>query len=219
MPLRSERDNRVRLTVFGATGGVGTQLVGQALDSGHAVTAFVREPATLARSDELVVIVGRLDDYAAVEGAIDGADVILSALGARRNTPDQVTVFSTAMANITRAMQKTGVKRLVAISGAGVIVPGDTVTLSRRLVRFLLRRLAAHIATAKEREYEIVSATDLDWTLVRPPRIVPGPATGRYRVFAGRVPSPRISQGDVAHFMLRCVGSHEWVRKAPILGY
>lgn len=208
----------MHLTIFGGTGGVGSRLVAQALDDGHGVTAFVRDPGGLSRP-EATVVAGQLDDYGAVEQAIAGADAVLSCLGARRNTPDQVAVFGTAMQNITRAMKQHGVTRLVAISGAGVIVPGETVALSRRVVRFFLKRLAGHLAAAKEREYEIVAATDLDWTLVRPPRIVPGPATGRYRVFPDRVPSPRISQGDVAHFMLHCTVTDEWVRQAPIPGY
>lgn len=209
----------MKLTIFGGTGGVGSQLIPLALDAGHDVTAFARNPANLPRHDELSVVEGQLDDAAAVARAIGGADAVLSALGARSNTPDQIEVFGTAMENITAAMKEHGVRRLVAISGAGVLTPDDHVTMGRRFVRFLLKLMAKHVALAKEREYEIVTATDLDWVLVRPPRIVPGPATGTYRVFADRVPSPKISQGDVADLMLKCAAADEWVHRAPIPGY
>ena len=209
----------MKLTIFGCTGNVGSHLIPLALDLGHDVTAFVRDPANLVRRDELSVVEGQLDDAAAVARAIEGADAVLSALGARSNTPEQVKIFGTAMENITAAMKEHGVTRLVAISGAGVLTPDDHVTTGRRFVRFLLGLMAKHVALAKEREYEIITATDLEWVLVRPPRIIPGPVTGTYRVFPDRVPSPKISRGDVAHLMLACATEDEWVRRAPIPGY
>ena len=209
----------MKLTIFGGTGGVGRRLIPMALDAGHTVTAYARNPANLPRAGELTVVEGELDDEAAIEGAVEGADAVLSALGARSNTPDQPEIFAAAAGRITAAMERAGVRRLVAISGAGVIAPGDHVTLGRRAIGFILGLVAKHVAEAKEREYEVITATDLEWVLVRPPRIVEGEATGTYRVLPDRVPSSKISQGDVAHLMLACVEGDAWVRKAPIPGY
>ncbi len=209
----------MKLTIFGGTGGVGSRLVPLALDAGHDVTAFARNPDGLPRRDELTVVEGELHDAAAVARAIEGADAVLSTLGARSNTPDQVEIFGTAMENVTAAMEQHGVRRLVAISGAGVLTPDDHVTMGRRFIGFLLKLMRKYTALAKQREYEVITATDLDWVIVRPPRILPGEATGEYRVLPDRVPSPKISQGDVAHFMLACTSDDEWVRKAPIPGY
>lgn len=100
-----------------------------------------------------------------------------------------------------------------------MLLPEDQVTLGRRLVRALVLLFTKYVAMAKEREAEIVRKSDLDWVLVRPPRIVPGAATGKYRVFPDRVPSPKISQGDVADLMLKCATDNQWVRRAPIPGY
>lgn len=194
-------------------------MIAQALDAGHEVTAFVRSADKLARRGELTAIEGQIDDADGVAKAIEGADAVVSALGARSNTPDQVEVFGTAMKNITAAMAAHGVRRLVAISGAVVVVtPEDRMTVGRRLMRFVLVGLRRHMALAKAREYEIITATDLEWVIVRPPQIVAGPATGAYRVFPDRVPSPKISQGDVADFMLKCAAEDAWVRQAPIPG-
>lgn len=209
----------MNLTVFGATGGVGRVLVSMALEAGHRVTAFVRDPRALAPREGLVVIEGALHDAAAVHRAVAGADAVLSTLGARSNTPEQVELFATALTNITQAMQSQGVRRLVSISGAAVLLPGDHVTWGRRAVRALLMLFSRYVGLAKEREAAVICATDLEWVLVRPPRIVPGPATGTYRVLPDRVPSASISQGDVAHLMLACARGDTWVRRAPILGY
>lgn len=210
----------MKLTIFGGTGAVGGHVIEQALDMGHEVTAFVRSPEKLERREELTVIQGQLDDADEIARAIAGADAIVSTLGTRVNAPDQVEIFGQAMENITAGMAEHGVRRLVAISGAIVVLtPEDHMTLSRRLVRLILTSLRPHVARAKEREYEVISATDLDWVIVRPPRILPGPATGTYRVFGGRPPGQTISQGDVADLILTCVREDTWVHKAPIPGY
>ncbi len=209
----------MRLTIFGGTGGVGSHLVPMALEAGHTVTAYARNVSTLPKHAALRCVQGELSDAASVAGAIAGADAVLSTLGARQNTPDQVELFTNALANITRAMREHGVKRLVSISGAGVLMPGDHITFGRRFVRELLLLVAKHVALAKQREAEVIVASELDWVLVRPPRILPGSATGKYRVFPDRVPSPKISQGDVADLMLKCATDSEWVRRAPVPGY
>ena len=209
----------MKLAIFGGTGGVGSRLVPMALEAGHSVTAFARNPATLPKHPALNAVQGELGDFAAVSAAIAGKDAVLCTLGARTNTPDQVVAFGTALENITRAMSAHGVKRLVSISGAGVLLPEDQVTFGRRLVRSILMLATKHVALSKEREAEIIRASGLDWVLVRPPRIVAGAATGKYRVFPDRVPSSKISQGDVAHLILQCATGDEWVRRAPIPGY
>ena len=209
----------MKLTILGGTGGVGRHLVTMAIDAGHEVTAFARNPHKLPGTDQIRVVEGELSDRSGLRAAIEGADAVLSAIGARSNTPDQVEVFSTAMKTLVEVMEELGVRRLVAISGAGVILPDDHVTLGRRFVRLMLRLFAKHVAAAKEEEYRVIEASRLDWVLVRPPRIVRGPATGEYRVLPDRVPSPKISQGDVAHLMLECLGDDQWVRRGPIPGY
>lgn len=209
----------MNVTILGGTGGVGRRLVTQALEAGHAVTAYARNPDKLPSVDQLSVVEGELDDLARMAQAFEGADAVLSALGARTNTPEQVEIFETATRNIIAGMQQHGVHRLIAISGAGVITPEDHLDLPRKFVGLLLKLFAKHVARAKEREYELIRDSDLDWTLVRPPRIVEGERTGTYRVLPDRVPSPKISQGDVADLMLRCLSSSEWSRRAPIPGY
>ena len=210
----------MRLVIFGGTGGVGRQVVLQALEAGQEGTAFARSPEKLTPHPRLTVVKGQLGDADGVSKVMEGADAVISALGARVNTADQVEVFGAAMQKITAAMKTHGVARLVAISGAMVVVtPEDHMTVRRRVVSFLLRSMQKHLARAKEREYEIITATGLDWVIVRPPRIVEGPARGDYRVLADRAPSSSISQGDVADFMLKCVSEDRWVGKAPIPGY
>ena len=209
----------MRLVVFGGTGGVGSRVVAQALDAGHEVVVYTRSPTRVAARAGLTVIEGELGDAPSIARTIEGADAVISALGSMANTPDQVEIFGQAMTHITSAMAAHGVDRLVAISGAIVVLtPEDEMTLSRWLMGHVLRSMKRHVAAAKQREYAVITATDLNWVVVRPTRVVPGPATGSYGASPGRAPGAKIAQGDVADFMLKCTVGDEWVRRAPVVG-
>ena len=73
----------MKLTIFAATGGIGRQALGQAVAAGHDVTAVVRNPGTLSGEVRIVTADLAAPDPAALERALQGADAVLSGLGAR----------------------------------------------------------------------------------------------------------------------------------------
>ena len=109
----------MNVAVFGATGGTGRELVKQALERGHAVTAFVRDGAPLAGAgDGLTVMTGDIHDVAAVERCVQGQDAVLCALGSRHLK--KTMIHATCTATIIDGMKRTGVKRLIVVSAMGV---------------------------------------------------------------------------------------------------
>ena len=207
----------MRLTVFGATGGTGRQVVQQALSAGHEVTAVVRDAHGLARSNERpAVVVADVVDPSAIESAIKDSDAVISALGPRRGGPS--TICSAAAVSIVTAMRAVDVTRLVAISAAPVAPndPGDQL-LYRLVLRPVLRRvLAATYADLAVMERTIMDS-GLDWTIVRPPRLTDRPHTGKYRVAHGHnVPGgASISRADLADALLAALADERAVR-APL---
>src|SRR6202453_362417 len=123
----------MRITVFGATGGIGREVVGQALAAGHHVRAVVRNPARLSvsASENLIVVTADVTDPAAIAPALDGADAGVSALGPRRG--DSKTICADGAGGILGAMAKTGVRRLVAVSASGLFREGGDAPASRHL--------------------------------------------------------------------------------------
>lgn len=211
----------MRLTVFGATGGIGGHVVRQALDAGHDVTAVVRDPARLAVShpDLTVVTVAGLTDPEPLRPALDGRDAAISGVGPRSRKDGPVA--STATRGILRAMDASGVRRFVAVSAVPVgPVPVDEAFLNRRLllplVSALLRDTYADL-TAMEEEIRRSAA---DWTVVRPPRLTNRPPTGGYRMrVGGNVPRAyAISRADTAHAMLAVLDDPATVKQAVGVG-
>jgi uncharacterized protein YbjT (DUF2867 family) len=206
----------VKLTVFGASGGIGGLIVRQALDAGHDVTAVVRTGATfdLRHAGLEVVRVPGLTDSDPLQDAVHGRDAVLSGVGPR--SPRAVTVASTATRAILGALAATGVHRFVAVSAVpvGPVPPGEGLVNRRVLIpvlRTLLRGIYGDLAVM-ERE---IQASAADWTIVRPPRLVDGPV-GTYRTtVGGNVPRGRsTTRAAVADLMLRTLTDPATIRQA-----
>ncbi len=119
-------NEQMKLTIFGATGATGKQLIEQALAAGNSVVAFVRNPSKIgASSEQLTVLQGELADSAAIERAVRGADAVLSVLGPRPQEDLRGRPLSRGMENILAAMRKTGVRRLIITSTPSAADPKD----------------------------------------------------------------------------------------------
>lgn len=200
-----KRAMQMNITVLGATGRIGEEVVRQALAAGHRVTAVVRNPARfgLRHAALDVVVVPGLTDPHLLRPVFEAGDVVISGVGPRG--PNDGPVASTATRAILRAMEAGGVRRFVAVSAVPVgPVPDGEGFFNRSiflpLIGTLLRGLYADL-TAMEDE---IRRSATEWTIVRPPKLVNRPLTGRYRrSIGGNVPRGYvISRANVAHAML-----------------
>ncbi|MCX4962073.1 NAD(P)-dependent oxidoreductase [Streptomyces virginiae] len=199
----------MKITVFGASGGVGREVVRQALDAGHEVTAVVRDPARLpvpAHERLRVATVADVTDPEAALSVIDGQDAVVSALGAASNKQARTTpVAGPALSAITSAMDRAGVRRLSVVSAAPVgPLPEGEGFLTRAVVYPLLRRLLRDVYADLAAMEAVVASGGTGWTVVRPPRLQDKPHTGGYRrVIGANVPGGSvIPRADVADALL-----------------
>jgi putative NADH-flavin reductase len=209
----------MRFTIFGATGGTGTSLAEQALAAGHEVTAVVRDPARLtlrplkpAADVRLRVITADPMDPAAIIPAVAEAEAVLTAIGPRGT--GVTTVSQDSIRSIVAAMQKTGVRRLLTVSGSIVADDGESPYL--RLIKPVARRTFLRHVCADMRSAEAeVEASNLDWTIMRPPSLTNKPATGHYRMrIDGGLPRClTVSRADLAACMLAAIGDPATLRK------
>ena len=194
----------MKLTIFGATGATGTELARQALDAGHEVTAVVRDPGRMSVpvQSRLTVITADVMDPVAISPAVADADAVITAIaphGLGRSTLRQDSTHS-----IMQAMGKAGARRLLFVSGSVVADEGESFYL-RYLLKPVARRTFLRNVTADFAATEAeIHASDLDWTIFRPPSLDNKPASGTYRSAVDRS-VPRcyaISRADLAACML-----------------
>lgn len=210
----------MKLAIFGATGKTGRPLVEQALAQGHEVTALVRTPAKLTvQSDNLRVVQGDATDAMDVDRVVIGADAVLSALGHAKGSPNDVQTVATE--HIVAAMKRRGVTRLVSLTGAGVRDPHDEPKFADKVIRFLLKTFAGKVLEDAENHADVLRQhDDIDWVMVRGPRLTNGPHTGEYRVgYVGKNSSTQISHADTADFMLTQLTDDTYLHQAPVVSY
>ena len=220
----------MKLTIIAATGGIGQQLVRQALAAGHDVTAVARDPAKLPEAlraeaqavavDLAVATPGNLAD---LEAAVAGADAVLSGLG-RRSTGD-AGIATRGTRAVIEAMRTAGIGRLVVVSAAPVGTvpapgrpnpprhdPGDGFLMREVGARLARRLFGAVYADLAEME-DLLRHSGLAWTVVRPPRLTNRPLTVRYRTAVGQNVRGGwlVSRADVAHFMLAALDQPETI--------
>ncbi|MCR6489747.1 NAD(P)H-binding protein [Amycolatopsis sp. OK19-0408] len=194
----------MRITVLGATGGVGGEVVKQALERGWDVTAVVRDPAKLTHPAH--VVVAGLGDGAKLAAAIEGRDAVISALGSRDRGP------TTVCADGARAALDAGAKRLLVVSASGMHTEGDGF-FTRTLVKPLLNTFLKHGWADMLAMEDVVTASGVDWTVVRPPMLLNGPRTGQVASrLDGNVRTFTIRRADVAAFLLDAVAEPTLVR-------
>jgi len=221
----------VKITIFAATGGIGRQLLQQAVVAGHDVTAVVRNPKKLSAPIRVVAADLASPDPAVLQAAVRGADAVLSGLGARSSADNGVAWRGTRA--IIEAMEEAGARRIVVVSAAPIGTvpsparpnppnydPGDGFfmrTLFSPLIKTVLRNHFADLA----RMEDVLRESSLDWTVVRPPRLTNGSVTGIYRTAYGQNlrRGALVSRADVAHLMLRAVAQPETLRRTIGVAY
>ena len=208
----------MRITIFGATGRTGKQLVEQALKEGNEVVAFARNPSKLNIADKnLTIVQGELTDDALIENAVKGADAVISVLGPRGGS--RTKPLTQGMHNIIEAMTKQGVRRLIISSTLSAKDPNDLPEFRAKalvnLVRVTMHAAYEEIVSVAE----TVRASNLDWTIVRLTMLNNKPKSGKVRAgYLGRGEvGTWISRADIADFMLKQTQDTKYLRQAPAI--
>jgi uncharacterized protein YbjT (DUF2867 family) len=208
--------NRLEVLVIGGTGGTGRQVIQQALEQGHTVTALVRKPKKLKiEHPNLRVVQGNVRDYASVESAMGGQSAVLSALGHKRwFYPNKI--LSEGTRNILRAMKARNVPRFIGVSSLGV---GNSVGRLGLLATFVfVPMILPFYFWDRLRQEKLIEESDADWVIARPGILTNGAATGSYRHgqnVGNFIIGKKISRADVADFMLRQLTDDAYIGTSP----
>lgn len=193
----------MKAIVFGATGSVGCLTVEKMLAEGHEVAAFARHPERLEiESSALTRVAGDAMDAVAVAEAIRGHGAVVVTLGAGKSR--RGSIRSQGTLNIIRGMQIHGVKRLICQSTLGAHESWSNLNFFWK--RIMFGALLRPVFKDHELQENLVRASGLDWTVVRPSAFTDGPATGTFKEGFGRQErnlTLKIARADLARFLTR----------------
>jgi putative NADH-flavin reductase len=208
----------MKLTIFGSTGPTGQYAIKLAIEKGFNVVAYARNPSKITIKDKnLTVIKGELNDDLAIEYAVRDAGAVLSFLGPKGNLKD--TKLSDGMKNIVAAMEKQGVKRLVALGTASITDEKDNYPFKFRLLVKMVKTIAPGAYSEIRAIGAIIKNSNLDWTIGRVSILNSKPLSkiiicGYY---GKEIKSLGISRADMAWFFIDQIDKSNFIKKAPAI--
>jgi len=210
----------MKILLIGGTGKTGKQIIIQALEGGHDVTALVRNPKKLRITDpKLAVVEGNVLVPETLERSFSGHDIVISALGHKKFFI-KTSILSRGTQHIIRAMQKNQIRRFICITSLGI--NDSRFKLGLYYTLFVIPFIILFYFLDKEKQERIIQQSDLDWTIVRPGQLTNGRKRGRYKHGKGLgsyILTKMISRADVAHFILNEMDKNIYVRKVVALTY
>lgn len=209
-----------KLLIIGASSGIGLWTVQKALKQGYAVRAFSRHAEKMRiRHDRLDKVNGNALDAGNVATALKGCDAVIQTLGVALNLKmltGPVTLFSEATKVLVPAMAEASVNRLIAVTGYGA---GESKHYMPLWERPGFNMVFGRAYGDKDKQEDIIKASQLDWTIVRPVVLVDAFGSGGYKEFTDpkQFRNGIISRADVAHFIIKEIGGESYVREGVVL--
>ncbi|NKX45612.1 NAD(P)-dependent oxidoreductase [Roseicyclus persicicus] len=209
----------MQITVIGASRGIGRKVVDHALSRGHGVRAVARSAGAMGiDAPGFDAVAGDATDPALLDRAVAGADAVILTLGVPRDLRalKATTLFSDATRALIPAMEAAGVGRLLAVTGFGA---GDSRAKLSALERAGQSAFLGRAYADKTRQEELIRASGLDWTILRPGFLTDNAMTGRYKVLVepDSWRNGLISRADVAHCLVRAAEEGLWVHQTPAI--
>jgi putative NADH-flavin reductase len=208
-------EQKIKIAVIGGTGKAGKFLVKELVNKGFQIRVLTRNPDKLNFThNQIEKIIGDVTSYESVYSLLQGCTVVMSTLG---QTKGDTPVFSMAARNIVKAMGQLQIKRYIVITGLTLDTQFDKKSFGTKLKSSIMKMAFSNIIKDKQNEYEILLASDLDWTIVRVPFIELTESRRRIEVNLTDCPGKRISSTDLAWFLTGQIFSKEYIRKAPFV--
>ena len=206
----------MNILLLGASGGVGRHVVDLAVERGYRVTVYARPETALTLDPSVSVVRGRLDDGQGLAVACRGMDVVLSTIGMQRKNPknpwsasvSEPDLCERAAERIVTAMRESNVRRVVAVSAAGV---GDSAGRLNVVMRFFLATTMIGDAYRDlARMEEVFARSGVDWLAPRPTRLTDAAAAEHIAVVDSFGARDDIARRDVARWMLNALELPQW---------
>lgn len=203
------------IALLGATGKAGKYILTTLLQQGYAVKTLIRNPAAFTvASSSVTVVPGDANREEDIVRLLTGCDAVISALGQPGNP---APVFSKATGNIIQAMPAAGVTRYLLITGLSIDVPGDAKSERVQQLSAWMRQQYPELIADKQKEYQLLADSSVNWTIVRLPVIEPTDKQYPLAVSLTDCPGEKISATDIGHFLISQLNSDAFIRQAPFI--
>jgi len=208
-----------KVTIFGGTGATGQLVIQKALSAGYRVTAYARTPSKISiQHPNLSITEGDLTDIDKIEASVTGADAVISLLGPSGKSKG--LVISSGIKNIINAMQKVGVRRLIATATPSYKDEKDRFQFGFAFGVFMVKALLGDTFHDIETTGQCIAKSRLDWTIVRLPMLSNEPPKGKLNIGYtgdGKVKLFSLTRTELADFLIHQLDDKTYLRQAPVI--
>jgi len=206
---------KIKIAVLGGGGRTGKYLVNNLINRGFQIKLLLRKPEEFQIKSSLIEIIkGDSTDPEAICNLVQSCQAVISTVGQR---PGEPLVASQAVMNVLEAMDKFGLKRFISMAGLNVDTPFDKKSAETSLATEWMKTNFSEIHADRQKAYSILSASEVDWTLVRVPFIEFLDAAGELAVNLEDCLSNKINAGNLAVFLADQLFDETYIRKSPFV--
>ena len=203
------------IVVIGGTGKSGKYLVQQLLENNYHLKLLLRNPENFTLQNHLIEVVkGDARDYYSILNVIKDCNAVISTLG---QPTGEESIFSDATKNIIKAMQFHGIKRYIVTTGLNVNTPFDRKNEKVKMATEWMYQHYPETTADKQKEYELLAESDLDWTLVRLPLINLTDESFRTETSLEDCKGENISATDLGKFLVSQIDDETFIKQSPFL--
>ena len=207
--------HRLKVAVIGGTGKSGKYLVQQLVSQDIPFKMLLRDPEKFTiKSPFIEIIQGDVRDYKAVRSLIEGCQAVISTLGQPKG---ETPIFSQATTNVIRSMKECRIQRYILITGLNVDTPFDKKGTNTAFATEWMKKNYSQTTADKQKEWDVLSDSDVDWTLVRLPLIELTDKSNKIEVSLEDCPGEKISATDLAKFLIEQLSEDRYLKKSPFI--
>lgn len=208
-------DQQHKVALLGATGKAGKYILQELLNNSYSVKALIRKSDEyLIQHPLLEIIPGDIKDPEIARALINGCNVVISAIGPRKDEP---LISSLSTINIVSAIGANGISRHISLAGLNVDIPGDRKSEANKAKSDWMRQNFPDAVADRQKAYDILVESDVDWTMIRLPWIEQTDERRGISVDSYDCPGEKISTTDLANFVIGQMGNKTYWRKAPFV--
>lgn len=205
------------IAIIGCTGKVGKFLVQKALRNGFKVKILTRRsPDKLPDfGDDVEIVNGDAFNFSDIRVLLKGCDVVINTIGQSPNAKQPI--YSSTTNSILKVMEEYGIKRYIVVTGASLNTPGDKKDIFNKIVAQIMKWVFPTMISDKEKELDLLTKSNVDWTLVRLPMISEGSPKGTIKYSLECVPGTKIDNLDIADFLVKQITDESYFKKCPFI--
>lgn len=211
-------NNPQKVAIIGGTGKAGRHIAAEALQKGYQVRMLVRDPRKLKHLDKSIEIVkGSIQDIEAIRLLLKGCGTVINTFGQPyKDKP----IYRESTENILDAMKEFEIRRYIGVTGGSLTIEGDKKSIWNRIGAKMFDIFLSTMRKDKKREWEILNETEhIEWTLIRLPFIIDGIKTAHIKENLVDMPGTKITNQDIASFIISQINDFKYIKKAPFISH